>query len=145
MQPSKCPVSVQNGTEIHAFQRHYVPILTRKNLTKLEIATRGGISEEMARPRTAMSARIAELNMTTGRNPARPSTGTRGKINEVIHASRKSRPETASTAATIPGKCRVRDCGIGNALIDGRGRAVKLKKGAHLEIIVTSKDFSGRE
>jgi len=70
---------VQNGTEIDAFLGQDVRILTRKKLTKLEIATRGGISEEMARPRTAMSARIAELNMKTGRNPERPSTGAPGK------------------------------------------------------------------
>lgn len=113
MRSSKYLAYVQNGTELHAILSQDVRILTRKKLTKLEIATRGGISEEMARPRTAMSARIAEMNLKTGRNREPPRTRMLGTIDRIIPALPKGRPEKARTAATNPGKCRVRGRGIG--------------------------------
>jgi hypothetical protein len=47
----------------------------------------------MAKPRTARSARIAELDLDTARNPEQPSTTMPGTVNKVIPSPRANLPE----------------------------------------------------
>jgi hypothetical protein len=145
MQPLKCPAYVQNGTELHALLSQDVSILTRRKQTKLEIATRADTKKEMAQPRMALSARIAELNLNCARIPEQPSASMSGKVDKVIPSSRKSQPEKAQIAVDIPEKHRYRNLRIENELTDEHGRDVKLKKGAQVEITVTSKAASPRK
>jgi hypothetical protein len=119
--------------------------LSRKKQTRLEIATRADIKKEMAQPRMARSARIAELNLRTARIPEPPGTRMDGKVDKIIPSPRRSKPEKAQIAVDVPEKRGYRDLRIENALVDEHGDDLKLKKGAHVEITVTSKDVNRRK
>jgi len=131
---------VRNGTERLPSRGHDRSILKRRKQTKLEITTRAGIKKEMAQPRMARSVRIAELNLRTGRVPEPPSTSMPGRVEKILPSPRRNQPEKAQIALDTPEKRRYRDLRIANALIDEHGDDVKLKKGAHVEVTVTSKD-----
>src|ERR1700676_2563385 len=100
-------------------------------------ATRVSVNQEMAKPRMARSARIAELNLDTSRNPEQPSTTVPGTVDKIIPSSRPSQPEKAQIAVKGPDR-RKQDLRIENALTDEHGDDVKLKKGAHVEVTVTA-------
>jgi uncharacterized protein YfaS (alpha-2-macroglobulin family) len=119
--------------------------LSRRKQSKLEITTRADTKKEMAQPRMAMSARIAELNLNSARIPEPPSASMSGKVEKVIPSPRKSQPEKAQIAVDLPEKHRYRDLRIENELTDEHGREVKLKKGAQVEVTVTSKPASPRK
>ena len=106
---------------------------------------RSDVKKEMAQPRMALSARIAELNLNCARIPEQPSASMSGKVDKVIPSSRKGQPEKAQITVDIPEKHRYRNLRIENELTDEHGRDVKLKKGAQVEITVTSKAASPRK
>jgi hypothetical protein len=100
-------------------------------------ATGASVAKEMAKPRMARSARIAELNLDTARNPEQPSTIMSGTVEKIIPSPRPNQPEKALIAVDGAGH-RPQDLRIENDLTDEHGHAVKLKKGAHVDVTVTA-------
>jgi hypothetical protein len=99
--------------------------------------TRASVRKELAKPRMARSARIAELNLDTSRIPEQPSLTMPGTVAKIIPSPRPSQPEKAQIA--VDGADRqYRDLRVENALIDEHGDDVKLKKGAEVEVTVTT-------
>jgi hypothetical protein len=109
----------------------------KKVKTKSGNATRARVKKEMAKPRIARSARIAELNLDTTRIREQPSTTMPGTVNKIIPSPRPSQPEKAQIGVDRNDH-RHRDLRIENTLTDERGDNVKLKKGAHVEVKVTA-------
>jgi len=95
------------------------------------------ITKEMAKPRMARSAQIAELNLDTTRIPERPSVILPGTVDKIVPASHRSHPEKAQIAVAGADR-QYRDLRIENTLTDEHGDDVKLKKGAHVEVTVTA-------
>jgi hypothetical protein len=102
-------------------------------------ATRASVKKEMAKPRMARSARIAELKLDRARIPEHPSTTMPGTVDKIIPARPPSQPEKAQIAVDGADH-RHRDLRIKNMLTDEHGDDVKLKKGAHVEVTVTVKN-----
>ena len=100
-------------------------------------ATRASVKKEMAKPRMARSARIAELNLDTARIPEQPSATMPGTVDKIIPSPRPSQPEKAQIAVDGADH-RHRDLRIENTLTDEHGDDVRLKKGAHVEVTVTA-------
>jgi hypothetical protein len=100
-------------------------------------ATHASVKKEMAKPRMARSARIAELNLDTARIPEQPSAIMPGTVDKIIPSPRPSQPEKAQIA--VKGADH-RDQGlrIENTLTNEHGDDVKLKKGAHVAVTVTA-------
>jgi hypothetical protein len=99
-------------------------------------ATRASVRKEMAKPRMARSARVAELNLDTARIPEHPSTTMPGTVKKIIPSPRPSQPEKAQV--TVDGADqRHRNLRFENTLTDEHGDDVKLKKGARVEVTVT--------
>ena len=90
-------------------------------------ATRASVEKEMAKPRMARSARIAELNLDTARIPEQPSTTMPGTVDKIIPSPRPSQPEKAQIAVDGADH-RHRDLRIENTLTDEHGDDVKLKR-----------------
>jgi hypothetical protein len=110
----------------------------KKSKTELGKATRASVKKEMAKPRMAKSARIAELNLDTARTPEQPSTIMSGTVDKIIPSSGPSQPEKAQIA--VDGvQHRYRALRVENALTDEHGDDVKLGKGAHVDITITAK------
>jgi hypothetical protein len=109
---------------------------TKKARKELGNATYASVKREMAKPRMAKSARIAELNLNT-RIPERPSTSMPGIVSKIIPSARGSQPEKAQIAVDGTDH-QYRDLRIENTLTDEHGDAVRLKKGAHVETTVTA-------
>ena len=103
-------------------------------------ATSASVKKEMAEPRMARSARIAERQLDTARVPEEPSTTMPGTVNKII-PPRLRRPEKAQIAVSRA-DYRHRDLRIENSLTDENGDEVKLKKGAHVEVTVAAKNVS---
>jgi hypothetical protein len=100
-------------------------------------ATRARVTKEMAKPRMARSARIAELKLDTRRIPEQPSITMPGSVDKIVASPRPSQPEKAQ----IPvggAEHGHRDIRIENTLTDEHGDDVKLKKGANVEVTVTA-------
>jgi hypothetical protein len=135
----KYAATVPNGTETSAYGSHNGNTLRKNKQKRLERATNASVKKEMALPRMAKSARIAELKLGTARIPERPSASMPGTVDKTIPSPRPSKPEKAQIAVEAPDH-RYRDLRIENALIDEHGDDVKLKKVAHVEITVTTKD-----
>ena len=94
--------------------------------------------KEMAKPRMARSAKIAELNLDTSRIPERPSTTMPGIVDKIIPSLHTSQPEKAQIAVDVTDQ-RYRNLQIENRVTDEHGDDVKLKKGAHVDVTVTAK------
>jgi len=109
------------------------------NKTELEsgTATRASVRKEMAKPRMARSARIAELNLDTTRISEQPSATMPGTVDKIIPSTRPSQPEKVQIAVKRADHGH-RDLRIENALTDENGDDVSLKKGAHVEVTVTA-------
>jgi hypothetical protein len=110
----------------------------KKRKTQPDDATRASVMKEMAKPRMARSAKIAELNLDTSRNPERPSTTVPGIVNKIIPSLHTSQPEKAQIAVDGTDQ-RYRNLRIENTLTDEHGDDVRLKKGAHVDVTVTAK------
>jgi hypothetical protein len=113
-------------------------MLQKKGNNKPGNATHASVKKEMAKPRMAKSARIAELNLDTARIPEQPSTSVPGTVDKII-PFRSSQPEKAQIAVDGPDH-QYRVLRIENTVTDEHGRDVKLKKGAHVEVTVTNID-----
>jgi hypothetical protein len=101
------------------------------------VATRASVKMEMAGPRMARSAKIAELNLDTTRIPERPSAVMPGTVDKIIPPSRPNRSEKVQIGVGRADR-GYRDLRIENTLTDEHGDDVKLKKGAHVEVTITS-------
>ena len=95
----------------------------------------------MAKPRMARSARIAELNLDTTRIPELPSATMPGTVDKIIPPQGSNQPEKAQIAVNGADHGH-RDLRIENELTDEHGDNVKLKKGAHVDVTVTSEPKS---
>jgi len=91
----------------------------------------------MAKPRMARSARIAELNSDTARIPEPPSITMSGTVDKIIPCQGPGQPEKAQIEVK-EADYGYQDLRIENSLIDEHGDDVRLKKGAHVEVTVTS-------
>ena len=100
-------------------------------------ATRASVSKEMAKPRMARSAKIAELNLDAARIAEQPSTTVPGIVNKIIPSPRPSKPEKAQIAVDRADQ-RHRNLRIENTLTDEHGDDVRLEKGASVEVTVTA-------
>jgi hypothetical protein len=110
--------------------------MLRKKEKKLLKVTLASVRKEMAKPRIARSAQIAELNLDTARIPEQPSVTMAGTVDKIILSSRPSLPEKAQIA--VDGADRPhRNLRFENTLTDEHGDDVKLKKGAHVQVTVT--------
>jgi hypothetical protein len=101
-------------------------------------ATRASVKKEMAKPRMARSARIAELNLDAARISEQPSTTMPGTVKKIIVSPRPSQPEKAQIAVDGADR-RHRDLRIENKLTDEHGDDARLEKGARVEVTVTAK------
>ena len=114
-------------------------MLRKKAKKRRGDATRESVMKEMAMPRITRSARIAELKLAAARIPEELSTTMSGIVDRIIPSPRPSQPEQANIIVDAPDK-RYRDIRIENTLIDEHGDDVSLKKGAHVEVTLTSKN-----
>jgi len=113
-------------------------MIHKKAKKEPDASTYTGVTKEMAKPRMARSARIAELNLGTARIPQQPSVTMPGTVDKIIPSPRPSQPEKAQIA--IDGADhQFRDLRIENTLTDEHGDDVRLKKGAHVDVTVTAK------
>lgn len=79
--------------------------------------TRARVAKEMAKPRMARSARIAELKLDTERIPEPPSTIMSGTVAKIIPSPRPSQPEKAQISVQRADH-RYRNLRIENTLTD---------------------------
>jgi hypothetical protein len=112
-------------------------MMHRKPKQKLDHQTHSDLKKELAKPRMARSAKIAELNHDTTRIPEQPSTTMPGTVSKIIPSPRPSQPEKAqiSVDAADRGYRKLR---IENVLTDEHGDDVKLEKDGHVEVTVTA-------
>ena len=109
----------------------------KKTKKKTGNATRARVDQEMAKPRMARSARIAELNLDTSRISEQPSVSMPGTVDKSIPSARSSQPEKVQI--TIEGlEDRYRNLRIENTLTDEHGDDVKLIRGAPVSVTVTA-------
>jgi len=118
------------GIEVH--------MMHKKAKKELGNATRASVMKEMAKPRIARSARIAELKLDTARIPEQPSATVPGTVDKIIQSPRASEPEKAQIAVDGVRYRRYGHLRIENTLTDEHGDDVRLKKGAHVEVTVTA-------
>ena len=111
--------------------------LSKNGKKEIGNTTRASVEKEMAKPRMARSARIAELNLDTARVREQPSTTVLGTVDKIIPSPRPSQPEKAQIAVDGADH-RHRYLRIESTLTDEHGDDVKLKKGAHVEVTVTT-------
>ena len=109
----------------------------KKAKKELRNATRDSVRKEMAQPRMARSARVAELKLDTARIPERPSTSILGTVDKIIASRRPSETEKAQIGVHGADH-RYRNFRIENILTDEHGDDVKLKKGGHVEVTITA-------
>jgi hypothetical protein len=95
------------------------------------------VEKEMAKPRMAKSARIAERNLDPARIPQEPTVILPGTVNKIIPSPRPSQREKAHIAVDGADH-RYRNLRIENAFTDENGDDVRLQKGAHVEVTVTA-------
>jgi hypothetical protein len=109
----------------------------KRHKKRADNATQASVEKEMAKPRMARSARVAELKLDITRIPDPPSTTMPGIVDKIIPSRRASQPEKAQIAVkrADPGHRNLR---IENSLTDEHGDDVKLKRGAHVEVTVTT-------
>jgi hypothetical protein len=110
----------------------------KKRKAQSDNATRASVTMEMAKPRMARSARIAELNLDTARIPEQPSTTMPGIVDKIIPPAGPRQPEKAQIGiGDVDQRCRT--LRIENTLTDEHGDVVKLRKGAQVDVTVTVK------
>jgi hypothetical protein len=110
-------------------------MLHKKSKKEYGNATLTSVTKEMAKPRTAKSARIAELNLDTSRIREQPSITVPGVVEEIIALPGPGQQEKVQIAIEEADR-RYRSLRFDNVLTDENGDEVSLKKGAHVEVIV---------
>jgi uncharacterized protein YfaS (alpha-2-macroglobulin family) len=114
-------------------------MLHKTNRRERDTTTHASVKKEMAKPRMAKSARIAELNLDIARVPEQPSTSMPGTVAKIIPSPRPNQPKNAQIA--VDGPYRLNQVlRIENSLTDEHGEEVRLKKGAHVQVTVTTKE-----
>ena len=113
-------------------------MLHKKTKKERGNATLTSVTKEMAKPRTAKSARIAELNLESSRIREQPRITVPGVVEEIIAFPGPGQQEKTQIA-TEEADRRYRNLRIDNALTDENGDDVSLKKGAHVEVTVRAK------
>jgi hypothetical protein len=121
-----------------------VRVAHKRVTTEAVKATRASVEKEMAKPRMAKSARIAERNLDTARIAEQPSTSMPGTVDKIIPSSGPGQSEKAQIAVDVPDQ-QYRNFRIENTLTDEHGDDVKLKKGGHVEITVAAKNVNHRK
>ena len=111
-------------------------MLHKKSRKKTGNVPLARVNREMAKPRMARSARIAEVKLDTARIPEHASTTMPGTVKKIIPSPGPSQPEKAQISVEGADQ-RHRDVRFENTLTDEHGDDVKLKKGAHVEVTVT--------
>jgi hypothetical protein len=114
-----------------------MPMLHNKPNKKLAKATLASVTKEMANPRMARSAMIAELDIDTSRIREQPSATVPGRVNKIIPSAHSNRPEKVQIGIHDFGR-KYSDIRIENSLTDEHGDDVKLKKGALVDVTVTA-------
>jgi hypothetical protein len=99
--------------------------------------TRASVEKEMAKPRMAKSARIAELKQDASRVAVEPSVTMPGSVDKIILSSRLGQPEKVQIGVDGADK-GYRDLRIENILVDEHGDDVSLTNGAPVEITITA-------
>ena len=130
--------TVQKGTVWLPSRCHDVSMPHKNRKTQPDDATRASVTKEMAKPRMARSAKIAELNLDTSRIREQPSTTMPGTVDKIIPSLGSSQPEKAQIAVDSADH-RYRALRIENTLIDEHGDDVRLRKGANVDVTVTAK------
>jgi hypothetical protein len=110
----------------------------KKSKKKPNDSTRASVSNEMAKPRMARSARIGERNLDAARIQEQPRTTMPGTVDKIIPASHSSSQSERVQIAVEGADRRYRDLRIENILIDEDGEGVRLEKGAHVEVTVAA-------
>jgi hypothetical protein len=119
-------------------------MMHKKAKKESDNATLSTVKKEMAEPRMARSARIAEQNLDTARTPEQPSATLSGTVDKIIPSLSPSQPEKAQIAVDGADH-KYRDLRIENTLTDENGDDVRLKKGADVEITVTAEPEKYRQ
>jgi hypothetical protein len=96
-------------------------MLRKKSKKKPSRASLASVQKEMAQPRMARSAKIAELKLDTARVPEHASTTLPGTVGKIIPSVSPSKPEKAQIAVDGPDR-GYRDLRIDNALISTLSR-----------------------
>jgi hypothetical protein len=112
-------------------------MLHKKSKKENANATLTSVTKEMAKPRLAKSARIAERNRDTSRIREQPNITVPGLVEKIIGFSGPHPQEKAQIAIKQAGR-GYRNLRIDNTLTDENGDDVSLKKGAHVEVTVTA-------
>jgi hypothetical protein len=112
-------------------------MLHKKTKKRLDNAARASVWKEMAKPRMARSARIAALNLDTARIPEQPSATMPGTVGKIISSPGPSQPEKAQIAVDGADQ-KYQALRIENTLTSEHGDDGRVKKGAHVEVTVTS-------
>jgi hypothetical protein len=99
------------------------------------------VEKEMAKPRISKSAKIAQLNLDTTRVVEQPSMTIPATVDKIIPSSGPSQPEKAQISIDESNR-KYQKLRIENTLTNEHGDEVGLKKGAHVEVIVTAKNPS---
>ena len=105
-------------------------------------SARASVNKEMAKPRMARSARIAQLKLDTTRIPEQPSVTMPGTVDKIILSRWPNQPEKAQIAVEEADH-GYQDLRIENTLTDENGDDVRLEKGAHVEVTVTTEPAAG--
>ena len=106
-----------------------------------EDATQASVEKEMAKPRISKSAKIAQLNLDTTRVVEQPSMTIPATVDKIIPSTGPSQPEKAQISIDESNR-KYRKLRIENTLTNEHGDEVGLKKGAHVNVIVTAKNPS---
>jgi hypothetical protein len=112
-------------------------MIHKKSRNETEEATQASVLKEMAKPRMARSARIATLNLDTTRIREQPSITMPGNVDKIIPSARPGEMEKVQIAVEGVGH-RYRELRIENTLTDEHGDDVRLRKGAKVEVTVTT-------
>jgi hypothetical protein len=112
-------------------------MLDQRTKKESDEATRANVSKEMAEPRMAKSARIAELNLDTARTREQPSASLPGTVDKIIPPRGPGQSEKAQISIEGPDRL-YRDLRIENTLTDEHGNELKLKEGARVEVTITA-------
>jgi len=99
--------------------------------------TQASVKDEMAKPRITKSARIAEQNLDRTRIPEQPSVIMPGTVEKIIPSTSSRQPEKVQVEVDEAAPHH-RDLRFENTLTDENGDDVKLKKGAHVDVTITS-------
>ncbi len=131
------PASVRNGTSAFRSGTYDGRVPHRKGKKASAKATRASVAIEMAKPRTARSARIMAQNLDMERIREEPSATMRGIVLKIFPSPRPRHPGRAQIAVERTDRGH-HDLRIENTLTDENGDDVMLKKGDRVEVTIAA-------